>query len=114
MSVKEKIKNILIEHRGKENGITSNVIAKEVGIEPGPSNVSIRTLIKEVLIENELPIGSSPTYGYYFIVEDEELKEYQKQLDSRVHGILYRKYIITYFYEKHYHKDIELTEEVID
>ena len=50
MSKHEKIKEILLNHKGKNNMITAPAIAEQIGIDPGPSGVDIRNLITETII----------------------------------------------------------------
>jgi len=47
MSEHEQIKDILLEHRGKQNQIPAPEIADRIGVEPGASGRNIRKLIFE-------------------------------------------------------------------
>ncbi|KKM80772.1 hypothetical protein LCGC14_1336480 [marine sediment metagenome] len=64
MSIQEKIKDILMQHIGKDNAIPSVEIANQLGIDAGSSKVTIRRKIKKTMIEYELPFAST-NKGYY-------------------------------------------------
>ncbi len=114
MSVYERIKEILINHKGKENAITAPNIAKEVGIEPGASGVTIRKKILETIKMFNIPIAGIST-GYYFIENKQELDTYIKSLYSRVNEIIDRSRLITTLYYRYYEsEELELTGEIIN
>jgi len=115
MSEHENIKEIILEHIGKKNGIRSPKLAKIIGVDPGGSNVNIRRLILETIRIYSLPIGSHTYYGYYLIENKDELKEYIRSLDSRRHEIDQRKVLVNVAYYRHNEgEELELTEEKFD
>lgn len=114
MSKHEQIKDILLNHQGKNNAIKSPDIASQIGIDPGPSNVRIRKLITETLKKYHLPISGNPAKGYYLIKTKKELKETIGSLDSRIHNITDRKAYITASYYRYYEdEELEVTGEII-
>ena len=116
MSEHEQIRDILLNnHRGKRNAIKSPIIASQIGINPGGSNVNIRKLILETLKRYSLPISGNPALGYYIIETKQELIETLKSLDSRIHKITDRKaYIIASYYRFYEDEELEFTGETID
>lgn len=114
MSIHEQIKEILINHKGKENAIIAPKIAEKVGIEPGASGVTIRKKILETIKMFSIPIAGIST-GYYFIENKQELETYIKSLYSRVSEIIDRVRLITSLYYRYYEsEELELTGEIID
>jgi hypothetical protein len=114
MSIHEKIKEVLLKHKGKENGIKSHEVAEIVGIDPGPSNVTIRKRITETIEKYGIPIGSSTYYGYYLMKDKEELKEYNKFLDRKIQGNINRKSLLTAAYYRYYEgESLEFSGEII-
>lgn len=115
MSVHERIRDILINHIGKENTITAPEIAELINIESGPSGVNIRDKILEAIILCHLPIATT-SKGYYLLPDSEDdLKRYQTSLDGRSHKILYRKFLVTqYFYEYYNREILEFTKEIFE
>ncbi len=115
MSKEEQIKDILLEHQGKKNAIKSPEIAELIGIEPGPSNVTIRKLITDTLKQFNLPISGNPALGYYLIETKQELRETLTSLDSRIHGITERiAYINASYYRFYENEKLEPTGEIIE
>ena len=111
MSEIEKIKSILLNHRGKRNMITAPAIAEQIGIEPGPSGVDIRALITETIITYHLPVATS-NRGYYLLEDPDDLIRYQRSLDGRTNKITMRKILVTEYFGEFYHKEeFKLTRE---
>lgn len=111
----EQVRDILLDHKGKRNAIKSKEIAKQINIDRGPSNVTIRKLITKTLKRFNLPIAGNPGLGYYLIETSEELRGYLKSLDSRIKSITDRKAKVALFYSKYYpDEDLELTGEIFD
>ena len=113
----EEIRDILIEHKGRENAITSNTITSKIGVDSSPSMVDIREIITITIFKFELPIVSSNS-GYYLLREkdDEDVERYERSLDQRVQRITRRKVLIRHFFNKKYNKEeeLELTGEIFD
>lgn len=105
MSIHEKIKDILTQHLGKENAISSVEIANQLGIDAGSSKVTIRRKIKETMIKHELPF-SLTSKGYYLMEDDDEdLKRYQRSLAKRAYEDMERSFLVTKFFNKYYSRE---------
>ena len=115
MSVHEQIREIILhKHKGKKNAIKSHTLAEEIGIDPGPSKITIRTLITETIQKLNIPIGAD-SHGYFLIENKEELKNYFNHLESRKNGIENRKLIVYGAYARYYENEtLTLTSETID
>lgn len=94
MDIIEQIKNILLEHHGKSNAITSREIADSIGIYEDDTHAKTRAMILEAAKINKLPLAAD-IIGYYLIDNDLEYCEYMINLDSRIAGIKERKRLIT-------------------
>ncbi len=90
----EKISKILLNHKGKNNKITSKAIADKLGIIEDDTYSKTRKLILESAEKYKLPLAANNN-GYYLICNDSEYMDYMKNLDSRIEGINLRKNIIT-------------------
>jgi len=110
IDIHTKIKDVLEQHIGKSNAIKSPVIAKLVGIDPGPSNVSIRTLITETIHKFKLPVAATPQHGYFIINNQTDLTNYVNSLLRRNAKNLDRAMSIqTYF-----HKSAAISPDLYD
>lgn len=94
MDVIEQIKNILMQHRGKSNAITSGEIAVMVGINEDDTHAKTRAMILEAARKYNLPLAADNT-GYYLITNKEEYDDYMDNLNSRIIEINERKDLIT-------------------
>ncbi len=83
----ERIRDILIHHVGKANAIKSPDIAEQIGIESGPSNITIRTLIRETIHRFRLSVAGNPNSGYFFINTEAELRDYIASMRHRIQRI---------------------------
>ena len=90
----EEIKNILMQHRGKSNAITSREIAYKVGINEDDTHAKTRKIIRDVKEKDNIPVLAC-NKGYYFPETEEEFNEYMENLDSRIIGIQKRKELTT-------------------
>ncbi len=98
----EQIRQIMEEHIGKRNAITSAEIADMLGIDEDDTHPRTRRLLLETAKMYKLPMAATTKYpkGYYLIANDEEYDEYIATLDSRIDGIEERKEIITDNYKR--------------
>ena len=96
----EKIKDELLKHRGKENGIKSTEIADMFGLSKDHSLVEPRTKIRKIIIKYILPIGSDSHNGYYIIDNEEELKEFSRSIQSRIDKMNERLYAVILGYKQ--------------
>lgn len=90
----EKIKDILLAHKGKINPITSAEIASALGFHEDDTHAQTRALIFECAKKYALPVAADNN-GYYIITCQKEYDEYVANLDARIAGIQERKEIIT-------------------
>lgn len=92
--MREKLKTILMEHKGKSNRITSSQIARCLGINEDDTHAKTRSLIFDVAEEYKIPLAADAK-GYYVIATKEEYQDYMNNLDRRIAGIDRRKMIIS-------------------
>lgn len=90
----EQIRDILMQHWGKSNAITSGEIADLIGINEDDTHAKTRAMILEAAKIYKLPLAAD-IIGYYLITNDEEYYSYMNNLDSRKEGIEERKELIT-------------------
>ena len=83
----EKIKDILLEHRGKKNAITSKQISRSMGFPMEDTQSVSRKEIWKTAEEYGLPIISCGNKGFCIAETDEEMKEFNANRDKRVAGI---------------------------
>lgn len=95
----KQIKDILLNHKGKKNRITSSAIAAAIGIVENATYAKTRSLILECAKTYKLPLAAD-TKGYYLITSQKEYNDYISNLNSRIAGIEDRKRIITENFEE--------------
>ncbi len=110
----ERIKEILIVYKGKAKAIKSKDIAKAIGIEEGPSSVTIRNLITETIHKYQLPVAGNPAKGYFLMESQKELDEYIKTLNSRILQITDRLVRITLYFARFNKDPTKLTPETLE
>ncbi|TET57075.1 MAG: hypothetical protein E3J52_10885 [Promethearchaeota archaeon] len=115
MSEHERIRDIIMQHIGKNNAISSREIANRIGIDAGSSKVIIRKKIKETMIKYELPIAAT-NKGYYLMENDlEDLKRYRKSLAKRALDNVERGILVRRFFSKYHNREeLELVGEIIE
>ncbi len=82
----EKIKNILMEHRGKNNVIVSKRISEAMGFPMEDTQSVSRQAIWDTAEEYGLPLISC-NKGYFIAQTDEEMKEFNANYEKRINGI---------------------------
>ncbi len=95
----EQVRDILEEHRGKKNKITSAKIAKMIDIDEDDTHSKSRRLIEDAIEEYGLPVAAD-SRGYFMIETEDELEEYMENLDARIDGIKDRKKVVTKNFRK--------------
>lgn len=95
----EAIRDILRQHAGKSNKVTSSQIAKKININEDATHAKTRAFILKTAKKYKLPLAAN-NRGYYLINTKAEYDEYIKNLDSRIAGIEERKKIITDNYKE--------------
>ena len=93
------VKQILEQHRGKENAISAGVIGEYLGFAHDDTHVKARNLIKDCIQKYQLPVLSCSS-GYYIVKTEKEYNEYIANLDSRIAGIEERKAFVTEYYKR--------------
>lgn len=96
-----KIKEILENHRGKENQISSGKIGPQIGIYEDATHVQVRSLIRDVIEKLKLPVAGG-SRGYYLIKDENELKAYIKNIDNRINEMQKRKDMVESAFRKYY------------
>ena len=88
--VKKEIREILLDRVGKENAIHAGDIADMVGVEDNDTHIRAREYLTE-LLEEGMPLASSPPHGYWIIANQDELDSYIGSLERRARQIENRK-----------------------
>lgn len=84
------VAEILVEHRGEENPITSGEIADETGLDSLDSSPRTRGVLRRLTHEFDFPIASN-NQGYFLITERAEARSYLDDLKGRRKGIEQRE-----------------------
>lgn len=95
----DRIKDILENHIGERNPVTSAEIAKSIGIKEDDTHAKTRALIYECAKEYGLPVAAT-NRGYFLIENKDEYNNYIKNLDDRIRGIEQRKKIVSDNYRR--------------
>ena len=85
-----EIKNILLQHKGKENAITSKEISIAMGFPMEDTQSVSRDAIRKTEEEFGLPLISC-NKGYYIAQTDEELDEYNRNIQGRIDKMSQRR-----------------------
>lgn len=93
MGYKEDIREVIVQHVGKENAIYNREIAEAVGIDEGDTYSRTRRYLKEVL-KDGVPIASSPAYGNWIVANQEELDNYVGRLGRQARQIDNRRLLV--------------------
>jgi hypothetical protein len=101
----EKIKEIILKHKGKANAIKSKTIAAMIGINEDDTHIGTRSLITK-LVKQGLPIGACDN-GYFIMETQEEVDDYQQILNNRIDEIWERKRHIQDNFCKYHGKKIK-------
>jgi len=96
-----RIKQILENHVGKENQISSGEIGPQIGIYEDATHVQVRNLIREAIEKLRLPIGGG-NRGYYLIKDEDELRQYLESIDNRINEMQKRKELLEDAFEEYY------------
>jgi len=82
----EKIKEILLQHKGKANAITSKEVSSKMGFPMEDTQAVSRKAIWETAKEYGLPLVSC-NRGYFIAETDDEMAEYNSNIQSRIDGM---------------------------
>ena len=99
----EEIKKIILEHKGKNNPVTSNEIKEILGIPDNDTAGSTRAYITKLILDEGMPIGASST-GYFYIETEEELTDYMEYLQDKIEQTTSRKMFVYHNYVTKYGK----------
>lgn len=99
----DKIKEILNNHRGKENPINAGEIGPQIGVYEDATHVQVRGLILQAIEKFSLPVAGG-NRGYYLIKDEYELEEYLRNIDGRIDEMQKRKDIVEKAFREHYRK----------
>jgi hypothetical protein len=94
------LEELLGDHRGPENAISSGEIADELGIDDSGSNPRTREAVKALLEERELPVISNSN-GYFVATAESQVEEEIESLQSRIQGIQQRQQLIRDAWDGH-------------
>lgn len=87
------VAEILAEHRGADNPVTSQEIADKTGLDANDSTPRTRGVIRKLQRQYDFPVAAS-SQGYYLIERRQEARKYLDDLDGRIHGIKQRKHAV--------------------
>ena len=104
-AVKERAKDLLLDHQGADNPITSRELNEKLDLDNVGSFPSTRALVREIVIEDQIPIAGT-NQGYFVIETEAELSEYLDNLNSRIESIIERRFAVR-LAAKGWHEDIE-------
>jgi hypothetical protein len=71
---------------GKTNSKHARKLEKNLGMDTGPTQEQTRDFIRDAIINEEIPIGSTPQ-GFFLINTEDELIEVVKGLEGRINGL---------------------------
>lgn len=89
--VKAQVKEIILDHRGRDNQISSREIDEQVDIDSVGSFPNTRAVVRDLILEDQIPIVSGGN-GYFVIETEDELQNYIDSLEGRMLSIADRKY----------------------
>lgn len=96
----EKIREIILKHKGKANAIKSKTIALRIGINEDDTHIGTRNLITK-LVKKGMPIGACAN-GYFLLETQKEVDEYHQILTGRMYEIVDRGIRIQDNFNKYY------------
>ena len=72
---------------GKANSKHAYELESNLDMDVGHTQEPTRTLIREAIVNNDMPIGSTPQAGYFLINTEAELDEAVNNLQQRIEGL---------------------------
>lgn len=82
----EKIKNILLDHRGRKNAIAAKRISEAMNFPMEDTQAVSRQAIWDTAAEYGLPVISC-NKGYFIAETDEEMAAYNANYEKRIKGM---------------------------
>jgi len=95
------IKDIIVDHQGKDNQISADEIGPMVGIYEDATHVQTRASILKTIEKFKLPVAAS-SRGYYLIKDEKELEEYMSRIDNRIFEMENRKTLVEAAFRDYY------------
>ena len=105
---KRIVREMLLEHWGKDDPITSREINDVIEVDNVGSFPTTRKIVRNRLFEDGLPVASSNN-GYYLIETQEELEGELESINGRVTKMLQRRREVALAAQSE-HDDIDLSE----
>ena len=90
----ETVKELLLEHQGKGNEISSREINEVVDLDNVGSFPTVRRCVKDIMFEEQIPIVGGGN-GYYVAETEEEIADAIDTLESRILNMSERKMMLT-------------------
>lgn len=87
----EMVREVLINHVGRENAITSTEIGEKADIPNGNGNSNVRSSVRELAMDVEEPPIAACNDGYFVVGSYDELVEYTAGLEERREKLEKRK-----------------------
>lgn len=72
---------------GKANSKHASELESSLDMDVGHTQEPTRDLIREAIVNHEMPIGSTPQAGYFLINTEAELDEAVNNLQQRIEGL---------------------------
>lgn len=89
-SPKDVTRELLLDHWGADNPISSREINEIIQVDNVGSFPQTRRIVRELLFEEGLPVASN-NEGYYLIESEEELSDEIESLNGRISRTLERR-----------------------
>jgi hypothetical protein len=86
IGLRDRARDLIKSLKGKRNAKTSYWIAEYLGLKVSNTNEKIRTVMKELLVEECLPVISC-SKGFFLADNADEIREFDQNLDSRIAGL---------------------------
>lgn len=93
----DEAEEIMRNHTGFDNAITARELSDRLGIEDAEGFPNTRDVLKYLLAERGMPIGSG-NQGSFLIETEEEFIDYVENLDNRIRGIMDRRQAVMKVY----------------
>lgn len=89
----EQALEILLQHQGKGNEITSRELNSELNLDTVGSFPQTRTLIRDIMFEERIPIIGGGN-GYYVAKTEQEVQDALDTLESRITNTAERRMVL--------------------
>lgn len=97
--VLERVKNILLLHKGKDNAVTAKAISRSVGFPMEDTQLVCRRIIWATSETYGLPVVSCNN-GYFIAETEDEIKEYNMNIQGRINGMEKTRKMVNDNYQK--------------